>query len=66
LIRTAGLLLTDQSWRIDAYLSMQQAAALAGWNEALERLQGSLLGHEDWQSDWWMEPSARPSTRHRS
>ncbi|MBC3873588.1 hypothetical protein [Undibacterium flavidum] len=30
---------------------MQLRLAQAGWNLKLERLQGSLLGYEDWQTE---------------
>ena len=40
-----------EAWRIDAYIMMLAAAAKAGWSEGFERLQGSLLGYEVWQTD---------------
>jgi len=43
--------LPGESWRIDAYILMQDEAARAGWNEGFERMQGSLLGYESWQND---------------
>jgi hypothetical protein len=43
--------LPAESWRIDAYILMQDEAARAGWNEGFERMQGSLLGYECWQND---------------
>jgi hypothetical protein len=45
----------SEEWRIDAYIMMMAAAAKAGWNEGFERLQGSLLGYEEWQTDIHME-----------
>jgi hypothetical protein len=34
---------------------MLAAAAKAGWNEGFERLEGSLLGYEEWQTDLHLE-----------
>jgi hypothetical protein len=44
-----------EAWRIDAYIMMMAAAAKAGWSEGFERLEGSLLGYEEWQTDAHME-----------
>jgi hypothetical protein len=44
-----------EAWRIDAYIMMRAAAAKAGWSEGFERLQGSLLGYEEWQTDLHLE-----------
>jgi hypothetical protein len=44
-----------EEWRIDAYLLMKKVAEHSGWNEALERMEGSLLGYEDWQNDVFIE-----------
>jgi len=41
----------SESWRIDAYIAMLNAAARSGWNDGFERLQGSLLGYLDWQNE---------------
>lgn len=38
-------------WRIDAYILMQSTAAVVGWNPGFERMQGALLGYEEWQID---------------
>ena len=45
----------SEAWRIDAYIMMITAAAKAGWSEGLERLEGSLLGYEEWQTDLELE-----------
>jgi hypothetical protein len=29
------------------------------WDDDLERLQGSLLGYEDWENDWWIEQRSK-------
>jgi hypothetical protein len=39
------------SWRIDAYVMMMAASALGGWSEGFERLEGSLLGYTEWQTN---------------
>ena len=44
-----------EAWRIDAYIMMLTDAAKAGWSEEFERLEGSLLGYEDWQTDLHLE-----------
>ena len=44
-----------EGWRIDAYIMMMAAAAKGGWSEGFERLQGSLLGYEEWQTDVHLE-----------
>jgi hypothetical protein len=46
---------SSEAWRIDAYIMMMAAAKRAGWNEGFERLQGSLLGYEEWQTDVHLE-----------
>jgi hypothetical protein len=51
-----------EAWRIDAYITMQSAAFRSGWNEGFERMEGALLGYEEWQTDdhlrrhgaWWV------------
>jgi hypothetical protein len=44
--------LRGQEWRIDAFILLREVMEKSGWNEALERFEGSLLGYEDWQNDW--------------
>lgn len=44
-----------EEWRIEAFLLLRQIAHKIGWNDTLERLEGSLLGYEDWQNDWWLK-----------
>jgi len=46
---------TAEAWRIDAYIMMMVAAAKAGWNEGFERLEGTLLGYQEWQNDVHIE-----------
>jgi hypothetical protein len=44
---------------------LQDTAAKSGWNEGFERMQGSLLGYEDWQNDIFIEQCYRPTVRSR-
>lgn len=46
--------LRGEEWRIDASILLRAVVEKSGWNEALERFEGSLLGYEDWQNDWWL------------
>lgn len=44
-----------EEWRIPAIKLISHAADKSGgWNEYFERLEGMLLGYEDWQNDWWI------------
>lgn len=47
-----------QEWRIDAYIK-NILNRTRDWDDDLERLQGSLLGYEDWQNDWWIEQRSK-------
>jgi hypothetical protein len=47
--------LPAEVWRIEAYLLLWRTAEKAGWNEGFERMEGSLLGYEDWQNDVHIE-----------
>ena len=47
--------LPREAWRIDAYLMMWNIAERSGWNETLERMEGRLLGYEDWQCDFHIQ-----------
>jgi hypothetical protein len=54
----------SEEWRIDAYIQLQVSSANAGWSEAFERRQGTLLGYEAWQCDLHMEAlRANPVSR---
>jgi len=48
-----------EEWRIDAFTLLRDVMDKSGRNEALERLEGSLLGYEEWQDDWWIEHKRR-------
>ena len=44
-----------EAWRIDAWILIVFAAEKTGWNEGFERLEGALLGYEEWQTDIHIE-----------
>ena len=44
--------LSGEEWRINAYLLLWEVAEKSGWNESLERMEGRLLGYEEWQCDF--------------
>jgi len=47
--------LPGEEWRIDAYLLLWKTAEKVGWGEGFERLEGSLLGYEDWENDAFID-----------
>ncbi len=48
-----------EAWRIDAYIAMMAAASKAGWSEGFERLEGTLLGCTEQQTDIHIETMLR-------
>ena len=44
--------LPNESWRIDAMIKLREQ--LSAWNAEAERMEGSLLGYQEWQNDIWM------------
>ena len=58
--------LPNQEWRINAMILLLETAAKSGWNEGFERMQGSLLGYEDWQNDIFIEKIYRLSRQQES
>ncbi len=46
--------LKDEAWRIPAFLLLNRIRDKHPWNDALERLEGSLLGYTDQQTDEWL------------
>lgn len=44
-----------ENWRIYAYILLKRTSILSGWSEGFERMEGSLLGYEDWQNDIYIE-----------
>jgi hypothetical protein len=59
-LRTVFYVLPGEAWRISAWKLIWSASCKTGWNEHFERLEGMLLGYEEWQNDWWI---ARYHTR---
>lgn len=62
-LRTVYYARKGEEWRVPAYRLIKKAAATSGWNEDFERLEGMLLGYEDWQNDWWIEDLRRRGVR---
>jgi hypothetical protein len=49
-----------EEWRIPTYkLLHRSAGAAGGWNEYFERLERSLLGYDEQQTNWWLDRAAR-------
>lgn len=44
-----------EEWRIPAYILLQKTVIFSGWNAGFTRMEGSLLGYEDWQNDIFIE-----------
>lgn len=57
--------LPHQEWRINAMILLMDTVAKAGWSEGFERMQGSLLGYEDWENDIFIEKICQPATKKR-
>jgi hypothetical protein len=51
--------LPHEEWRIDAYILLRQVVSEEGWNFALIRMEGELLGYEKWQNDIFIEYTKR-------
>lgn len=51
--RTVYYTLKGEEWRVPAWKLVAEAARKVGWNDSFERLEGMLLGYEEWQNDWW-------------
>lgn len=47
--------LPHEEWRIDAFIALGLAADKERWSMACERLEGMLLGYENWQNDIHIE-----------
>ena len=62
-VRRAYYAAPGEEWRFDAYDAMLARLKKEGWSAELERLQGTLLGYEDWQNDWWAAHAAPPCER---
>jgi len=47
--------LKSEAWRIPAFILLKKLRGKHGWSDALERMEGSLLGYTDEQNDEWLE-----------
>lgn len=54
-LRTVYYTLKGEEWRIAAWKLVSEASRKSGWNDSFERLEGMLLGYDEWQNDWWAE-----------
>jgi hypothetical protein len=63
-IRRVLYALPGEEWRIDAYLLLWETAEKAGWSEGFERMEGRLLGYEDWQIDFHIENRFKKAAPH--
>lgn len=64
--RTAPTLmfaLPNEAWRFEAYRLMAATARATNWNDALERIEGSLLGYTLEQNNYWMSYRKRKGYR---
>lgn len=43
--------LKKEAWRINAFILLHQIAIKIGWNDGFERMEGALLGYQDWECD---------------
>jgi hypothetical protein len=53
-VRTVCYARQGEEWRVPAWKLIREAAQKSRWNENFERLEGMLLGYEDWQNDWYI------------
>jgi hypothetical protein len=58
-LRTVYYTLKGEEWRIPAWKLVSEASRKSGWNDSFERLEGMLLGYDEWQNDWWAEERRR-------
>jgi hypothetical protein len=62
-LRTVYYTLKGEEWRIPAWKLVSEASRKSGWNEHFERLEGMLLGYDEWQNDWWFSDIRRRNIR---
>jgi hypothetical protein len=55
--------LPKEAWRFDAYRLMADTARATNWNDALERIEGSLLGYSPEQNNDWISNRKRRGYR---
>jgi hypothetical protein len=60
-IRRLLLALPSEAWRVDAFILLQSIGEQFGWDDKLVRMEGALLGYENWQIDAFLRlmPAAR-------
>lgn len=58
-LRIVYYALKGEEWRIPAWKLISEASRKSGWNDSFERLEGMLLGYDEWQNDWWAEHRRR-------
>jgi len=46
--------LPSESWRLQAYELLMRSGQESGWNESMERMQGSLLGYSEEENDMYI------------
>ena len=51
----------DEGWRAGIFAILKDAGVKSGWSEGMERIEGRILGYEDWQNDVFIERCYRPS-----
>lgn len=62
-LRTVYYTLRGEEWRIPAWKLVWEASRKSGWNDHFERLEGMLLGYEEWENDWWLSDIRRRNIR---
>jgi hypothetical protein len=55
--------LPGEAWRFEAYRLMADAARATNWNDALERIEGALLGYSSEQNNYWISHRKRKGYR---
>lgn len=45
----------EEEWRMKAYRLLRLTGRKTGWSEGFERMEGTLLGYEEWQNDIYIE-----------
>jgi hypothetical protein len=58
-VRRVFYALPGHEWRIEALMLLLKTAEVTGWNDGFERMEGSLLGYEDWENDLHMKQKGR-------
>ena len=60
---TSMFALPNEAWRFEAYRLMADTARATNWNDALERIEGSLLGYTLEQNNQWISYRKRNGYR---